>query len=576
MWKVVLLLCTLLLAARSSSHTYQYQAGLYEWSAGDGNYVRANAKGTTVAVGFHTEFGSEKERRLLIRNVTAPETLRHAVSAGISFTVKQVLTPGNISLCRMLETWGPGAADASADPLSGVPAEQNDATWRFPHYQVGGGSRYWRNSMFGGYYADDDCLVAEVLRESKELYFTGSQLLERYDSWILNEHGLILVPASGVLVLLNGTTSTSPPTLLYVLEQSPEDFYLILVYAAIGIAVLIVAGVAVTIIVCLRRRSGYARLYDVEDYIASKDIQMTRSYAHYAEIISNSNVKVIDIADLHYSEESKIGEGSTGIVYAGMWNRQKVAIKKISTKITQDKAAVLNSLLREIVVMSAISHPNILETLGIVLGDGTSESIMMVTPLMVSRSLAARLHDRDTRYNPLMYDQKLDILYQVAEGIAYIHGLEQPVIHRDLKTDNVLLRMKDGYFEAVICDFGLCRLSSTENMTVAGTAPYMAPETVRGIFSTKTDVYAYGVLFVETINEQRPSASSTSFLTISSDDETDTYLPAGELFNNDDANLHHQTIIYRCRAVSPEKRPHMDDIIEHFNIYFETQHGEGL
>ena len=99
-------------------------------------------------------------------------------------------------------------------------------------------------------------------------------------------------------------------------------------------------------------------------------------------------------------------------------------------------------------------------------------------------------------------DPKLQICYDVAQGMAYIHNTsyyseelqshQDNLIHRDLKTSNVLL-MKD--LTAKISDFGSMKALVTTDMTITGTPIYMAPEVVRGeSYNTSADVYSFAIM----------------------------------------------------------------------------------
>ncbi|CAN4119953.1 unnamed protein product [Withania somnifera] len=102
----------------------------------------------------------------------------------------------------------------------------------------------------------------------------------------------------------------------------------------------------------------------------------------------------------------------------------------------------------------------------------------------------------------LAWKERLHIIVGTAEGLAYLHGgLEMRIIHRDIKSSNVLV---DENFDAKIADFGLARCLAADkthiSTGIAGTIGYMAPEyLVNGQLTEKADVYSYGVLILEIV-----------------------------------------------------------------------------
>jgi len=95
-----------------------------------------------------------------------------------------------------------------------------------------------------------------------------------------------------------------------------------------------------------------------------------------------------------------------------------------------------------------------------------------------------------------------------ARGMAFLHSADPPVLHRDLKSAN-LLAAED--YSVKICDFGISRLKADETMTSCGTAKWVSPEALREArYSEKSDVWSFGVVMWELSTRRNPYAHQTS------------------------------------------------------------------
>mmetsp|Transcript_3578 Transcript_3578/g.8628 ORF Transcript_3578/g.8628 Transcript_3578/m.8628 type:complete len:336 (+) Transcript_3578:84-1091(+) len=106
----------------------------------------------------------------------------------------------------------------------------------------------------------------------------------------------------------------------------------------------------------------------------------------------------------------------------------------------------------------------------------------------------------------LQWSQLFHLATEIAYGLHYLHSITPMVVHRDLKSDNILVSSR---WRAKVADFGLSRIISkaAHTMTSKGTPHYMAPEVItRGHFSEKSDVYAYGIILFEMFSGERPYA----------------------------------------------------------------------
>jgi len=198
-----------------------------------------------------------------------------------------------------------------------------------------------------------------------------------------------------------------------------------------------------------------------------------------------------------YKILGKIGQGAMGEVYRAqdsVLNRD-VAIKTISSELGADDA-LRRRFQREAQSAARLNHPNIIT----VYDYGEEQGkIYMAMELLDGADLKQAI----ARRAPLSLDDKLSIVDQIAEGLAFAHSHE--IVHRDLKPANVHLL---GNGQVKIMDFGLARLGGSE-MTragmVMGTPHYMSPEQVRGERAdARSDVFALGCVFYELLTYQKP------------------------------------------------------------------------
>jgi tetratricopeptide (TPR) repeat protein len=198
-----------------------------------------------------------------------------------------------------------------------------------------------------------------------------------------------------------------------------------------------------------------------------------------------------------YKLLEKIGEGAMGEVYKAhdpVLNRF-VAVKTISAELGADDT-LRKRFEREAQSAARLNHPNIIT----VFDYGEEQGkIYMAMELLDGSDMKQAI----ARRVPLSLDEKLSIVDQVAEGLAFAHAHD--IVHRDLKPANVHL-LSNG--QAKIMDFGLARLGGSEMTRVGmvmGTPHYMSPEQVRGERAdARSDVFALGCVFYELLSYRKP------------------------------------------------------------------------
>lgn len=189
------------------------------------------------------------------------------------------------------------------------------------------------------------------------------------------------------------------------------------------------------------------------------------------------------------SKISKIGTGAYGDVWRGTLNGKPCAIKFM--KANQISEISMKQFKREIQIMRRIRHPNIIDLLG---ACWDPPNIMLVLEL-ADTSLFDRL--TDSKLPPMSWKtHKIDMAIGVATGMAYLHSLQPAVLHRDLKSLNVLL---DVQMNAKLADFGNSREIDREGiMTMSGTLYWLAPEITSGAqYNESADVYSFAIVLCE-------------------------------------------------------------------------------
>nr|CAD1835663.1 unnamed protein product [Ananas comosus var. bracteatus] len=206
-----------------------------------------------------------------------------------------------------------------------------------------------------------------------------------------------------------------------------------------------------------------------------------------------------------FSSENLIGKGGSSQVYKGFLSSgQQVAIKlsTLSTEAARD-------FLLEVDIMSKLKHVRIVPLIGICVEDN---HLISVYDYLSRGSLEENLHGKGP--NPTVsWDLRFKIALGIAEALTYLHaGCSKPVIHRDVKSSNILLT---NDFEPQLSDFGLAvwapnNSSSLTHSDVVGTFGYLAPEYfMYGKVSDKIDVYAFGVVLLELLTGRKPIADES-------------------------------------------------------------------
>eukprot|EP00271_Cylindrocystis_brebissonii_P006252 TRINITY_DN18962_c0_g1_i1.p1 TRINITY_DN18962_c0_g1~~TRINITY_DN18962_c0_g1_i1.p1 ORF type:complete len:1023 (-),score=218.41 TRINITY_DN18962_c0_g1_i1:1253-4321(-) len=219
-------------------------------------------------------------------------------------------------------------------------------------------------------------------------------------------------------------------------------------------------------------------------------------------ILMSDNVMDIGNMEVVWEEidlGERVGAGSFGTVYRAEWNSSDVAVKVL---INQEQSeAQLTEFKKEVIIMEKLRHPNIVLFMGAV----TKPPNLSILTEFLHRGSLFRLLHRPGAKDTLKEDRRMRMAMDVAKGINYLHKCNPMIVHRDLKSPNLLV---DKNWTVKVADFGL---SANKNSTFlssksgAGTPEWMAPEVLRNELSDeKSDVYSFGVILWEIATLQQP------------------------------------------------------------------------
>ncbi|EOY21278.1 Tyrosine kinase family protein isoform 6 [Theobroma cacao] len=190
---------------------------------------------------------------------------------------------------------------------------------------------------------------------------------------------------------------------------------------------------------------------------------------------SKSDVALDDVADCEIPWE-EITLGSYGEVYRGDWHGTEVAVKKF---LDQDiSGESLEEFKSEVRIMKKLRHPNVVLFMGAVT---RPPNLSIVTEFLHRGSLYRLIHRPN---NQLDERRRLRMALDAARGMNYLHNCTPVIVHRDLKSPNLLV--DKNWVVKVVCDFGLSRMKHStylSSRSTAGTAEWMAPEVLQNELS---------------------------------------------------------------------------------------------
>ena len=215
----------------------------------------------------------------------------------------------------------------------------------------------------------------------------------------------------------------------------------------------------------------------------------------------------LNYADLNFSLNDIIYFSEESTLYKGKYFHNDICIKELNLNYLSEKEQ--DKIQGEIMISLQLNHKNIVNTLGYCFNQQRSK-IFIITEYMKNKSLKLYI---ESNKGKILLKQKLLFIYEIALGLEYMYNSNYKILHRDIKSSNILL---DENLHCKICDFGMSKCLNSENNSENNTNNmstnyqtnsqstlfWMSPEYLcDGIINDKCDIYSFGILIWEIFME---------------------------------------------------------------------------
>ncbi|KAL1193039.1 Wall-associated receptor kinase 4 [Cardamine amara subsp. amara] len=363
---------------------------------------------------------------------------------------------------------------------------------------------------------------------------------------------------------LNATKNGCTPKEM---EEMPEYFGWTIIFLGTTIAFLVI----LLIISCIQVRMKHRKNTELRQQFFDQNGGGMLIQRLSGAGPSNVDVKIFTEEGMNeatngYDESRILGQGGQGTVYKGILpDNSIVAIKKARL----GDSSQVEQFINEVLVLSQINHRNVVKLLGCCL---ETEVPLLVYEFITSGTLFDHLHG-SMFDSSLTWEHRLRIAIEVAGTLAYLHSSASiPIIHRDIKTANILL---DENLTAKVADFGASKLIPMDKEELAtmvqGTLGYLDPEYYNtGLLNEKSDVYSFGVVLMELLSGEkalcfeRPQQSKhvVSYFATAMKENRLHEIIDGQVMNEHNQKEIQEAarIALECTRVTGEERPRMKDV----------------
>lgn len=295
--------------------------------------------------------------------------------------------------------------------------------------------------------------------------------------------------SSATIVTSAPTSAPTSSTPIEIISSSSSNTTPIAVGVSVGVVALLLLLLGWF---CWRKRSSRRETPPLNELLLSENIGgLWNDPAIIAVRLPRDKLLIQDL----------LSRGAYGEVYRGVFDGQPVAVKMLLPAHRNDLNHV-NSFFAEAKLTASLEHPCIIQLVGVAWN--TFRDLCVVLEFADNGDLRAFLESLHKQQHPMGFDaQKVKIALHVSHALTYLHSLEQPVLHRDLKSRNILLNEN---MDAKVTDFGVSREIVTETMTTGiGSSLWMAPEVMTGgHYDEKADMFSFGVVLSELDTQMLP------------------------------------------------------------------------
>ncbi|KAI9088645.1 hypothetical protein K1719_029759 [Acacia pycnantha] len=280
----------------------------------------------------------------------------------------------------------------------------------------------------------------------------------------------------------------------------------------------------------------------------------------------------LEAATNNFDPSTELGDGGFGAVYYGkLEDGREVAVKRLYEQNYKQVEHFMN----EVKILTRLHHKNLVSLYGCT--SRHSRELLLVYEFIPNGTVAHHLHlHRDPkRPTVLPWSTRMKIAVQTARALVYLHASD--IIHRDIKTNNILL---DEGFNVKVADFGLSRSFPTDVTHVStapqGTPGYLDPEYHHCYqLTSKSDVYSFGVVLIELITSMAAVDMSRDSESINLSSLAVRKIQRSELSELVDPSLGFESdgevkrmvilvsqLAFRCLQPNKELRPSMEEILD--------------